>query len=182
MYVRTARLGNGQVSGNGEKANDKECYGKVWRTLPHPFQLAPSPSLPVVVICPIDHRGPSQAHHRRSRPHREWNFFNHLPPSQPESYTQTEWESFSRKRVYTNPFSSCQTFVKKIMRRLLETDRLPPFPRALFLWTESLANQGHRPAGHSREGFMSAGQSQNKYIAPLHFVSKKILRSRSNCL
>ena len=128
MYVRTARLGNGQVSGNGEKAIKKECYGKVWRTLPHPFQLAPSPSLPVVVICPIDHRGPSQAHHRRSRPHREWNFFNHLPPSQPVSYTQTEWESFSRKRVYTNPFSSCQTFVKKIMRRLLETDRLPPFP------------------------------------------------------
>ena len=27
MYVRAARLGYGQASGNGEKAKDKECYG-----------------------------------------------------------------------------------------------------------------------------------------------------------
>ena len=128
MYVRTARLGNGQVSGNGEKANDKECYGKVWRTLPHPFQLAPSPSLPVVVICPIDHRGPSQAHHRRSRPHREWNFFNHLPPSQPVSYTQTEWVFSSEKSLYQSLLQLSNFCKKKIMRRLPETDRLPPSP------------------------------------------------------
>ena len=138
------------------------------------YPTLPSPSLPVVVIWPIDQGRP--------RPHREWNFFKHHLPACLQS-TPRQGAKFSlRKRFFfvhllclfsvvttANFMENFALFPSNSW--VLHFPFLPPCPvlvsRVLSVprplaWT--LKTRG--------KGFMSTGQSQKKYIATIHFELK----------
>ena len=138
------------------------------------YPTLPSPSLPVVVIWPIDQGRP--------RPHREWNFFkHHLPACLQSTPRQGAKFSFREICIWSTYSPYAQLWQLPTLWKyfalfpsnswVLHFPFLPPCPvlvsRVLSVprplaWT--LKTRG--------KGFMSTGQSQKKYIATIYFELK----------